>query len=155
MNEKNKKYLIYGAGAIAAYFLILRPLLTKFGLQKTPTQLQADQTQAAYLQSQISTGLSTKTPGEWAIIADQIYEDLRYTYFDDNKDDAALQITRVKNGADVANLIKYFGKRQEYIFGIPAGSDKDLQQFVTSNLSSSKIAAINDNYLRKGIKYRF
>ena len=155
MNEKNKKYLIYGAGAIAAYFLILRPLLTKLGLQKTPTQLQAEQAQSTYLQSQISTGFSTKSAGEWAIIADQIYEDLRYTYFDDNKDDAALQLTRVKNNADVANLIKYFGKRQEYLFGIPAGSEKDLQQFVTSNLSSSKIAAINDNYLRKGITYKF
>ena len=155
MNEKNKKYLIYGAGAIAAYFLILRPILTKLGLQKTPTQIQADQTQAQYLQSQISTGLSTKTPGEWAIIADQIYEDLRYTMLDDNKDDAAYQLARVKNGADVANLIKYFGKRQEYIFGLPAGSEKDLQQFVKSNLGSSQIAAVNDNYLRKGIKYRF
>lgn len=155
MNEKNKKYLIYGAGAIAAYFLILRPILTKLGLQKTPTQIQADQTQAAYLQSQISTGLSTKTPGEWAIIADQIYEDLRYTVLDDNKADAAYQLQRAKNNADVANLIKYFGKRQEYLFGIPAGSEKDLQQFVRSNLSTSQIATVNDNYLRKGIKYRF
>ena len=155
MNEKNKKYLIYGAGAIAAYFLILRPLLTKLGLQKTPTQQQAEQAQSTYLQSQISTGLSTKTPGEWAIIADQIYEDLRYTILDDDKDDAAYQLQRAKNNADVANLIKYFGKRQEYMFGIPAGSEKDLQQFVRSNLSSSQIATVNDNYLRKGIKYRF
>jgi len=31
----------------------------------------------------------------------------------------------------------------------------DLQQFVTSNLSSKQIAAVNDNYRRKGIKYQF
>lgn len=155
MNEKNKKYIIWGAGAIAAYFLVLRPILTKLGLQKTQTQAQAEQAQSTYLQSQISTGLSTKSAGEWAIIADQIYEDLRYTILDDNKDDAAYQLQRVKNNADIANLIKYFGKRQEYMFGIPAGSDKDLQQFVRSNLSNSQIATVNNNYLRKGITYRF
>lgn len=155
MNEQNKKYLIYGASALAAYFLILRPILTKLGLQKTPTEIQADQAQAAYLQTEIGTGLATKTPGEWSIIADQIYQNLRYTALDDNKNDAVYQLTRVKNGADLANLIKFFGKRQEYFFGIPAGSQMDLQQFVRSNLSSSQIAAVNDNYLRKAIKYRF
>jgi len=155
MREQNKKYLFYGLGAVAAYFIVLRPILKGLGLQKSQTEKEAEAEINKYLRSQISAGNATKTPGEWAIIADQIYNDLRYSALSDNKDNAALQLARVKNGADVALLIKSFGKRREYLFGIPAGSEMDLQQFVTSNLSSKQIAAVNDNYRRKGIKYQF
>jgi len=155
MTEQNKKYLFYGLGAVAAYFIVLRPILKKFGLEKTQTEKEAEADINKYLRGQISAGNATKSPGEWAIIADQIYNDLRYTAISDNKDNAALQLARVKNGADVALLIKSFGKRREYYFGIPAGSEMDLQQFVTSNLSSKQIAAVNDNYRRKNIKFQF
>jgi hypothetical protein len=155
MTEQNKKYLFYGLGAIAAYFIVLRPILKKFGLEKTQTEKEAEADINKYLRGQISAGNATKSPGEWAIIADQIYNDLRYSAVSDNKDSAAYQLARVKNGADVALLIKSFGKRREYYFGIPAGAEMDLQQFVTSNLSSKQIAAVNDNYRRKNIKYQF
>ena len=155
MTEQNKKYLFYGLGAVAAYFIVLRPILKKFGLEKTQTEKEAEADINKYLRGQISAGNATKSSGEWAIIADQIYNDLRYSAVSDNKDNAALQLARVKNGADVALLIKSFVKRREYYFGIPAGSEMDLQQFVTSNLSSKQIAAVNDNYRRKGIKYQF
>jgi hypothetical protein len=155
MTEQNKKYLFYGLGAVAAYIFVVGPILKKLGLQKTQTEKEAEAEISKYLKGQISAGNATKTPGEWAIIADQIYNDLRYSAVSDNKDNAALQLARCKNGADVALLIKSFGKRREYYFGIPAGSEMDLQQFVTSNLSSKQIAAVNDNYRRKGIKYQF
>jgi hypothetical protein len=155
MTEQNKKYLFYGLSAIAAYFFVLKPILKNLGLEKTQTEKEAEAAITKYLNSQIATGNATKTPGEWAIIADQIYNDLRYSAVSDNKADATFQIARVKNGADVASLIKAFGKRREYILGIPAGAEMDLQQFVTSNLSMSQILSINDNYKRKGIKYSF
>lgn len=155
MTEQNKKYLYYGLGAVAAYFFVLRPILKGLGLQKSQTEKEAEAAIDKYLTGQINTGKPTKSPGEWAIIADQIYNDLRYTAISDNKDSAAYQLARVKNGADVALLIKSFGKRREYYFGIPAGSEMDLQQFVTGNLSSAQIAAVNDNYRRKNIKFQF
>jgi hypothetical protein len=155
MTEQNKKYLYYGLGAIAAYLFVLKPILKNFGLEKSQTEKEAEAAITNYLNSQISAGNATKTPGEWAIIADQIYADLRYSAVSDNKADATFQIARAKNGADVALLIKAFGKRREYLFGIPAGDKMDLQQFVTSNLSMSQILSINDNYKRKGIKYSF
>lgn len=155
MTEQNKKYLFYGLGAVAAYFIVLRPILKGLGLQKSQTEKEAEADINKYLRGQISAGNATKSPGEWAIIADQIYNNLRYTAISDNKDNAALQLARPKNGADVALLIKSFGKRREYYFGLPAGSEMDLQQFVTSNLSSKQIAAVNDNYRRKGIKFQF
>ena len=114
MTEQNKKYLFYGLGAVAAYFIVLRPILKKFGLEKTQTEKEAEADINKYLRGQISAGNATKSPGEWAIIADQIYNDLRYTAISDNKDNAALQLARVNNGADVALLIKSFGKRREY-----------------------------------------
>lgn len=155
MTEQNKKYLYYGLGAIAAYLFVLKPILKNLGLEKSQTEKEAEAAITKYLNTQIATGNPTKTPGEWAIIADQIYNDLRYSAASDNKADATFQIARAKNGADVAMLIKAFGKRREYLFGIPAGADMDLQQFVTSNLSMAQILSINDNYKRKGIKYSF
>jgi len=155
MTKQNEKYLFYAVGGLAAYFLVLRPILKNFGLEKSQTEKEAEASITKYLNSQIAAGNATKTPGEWAIIADQIYNDLRYSAVSDNKADATFQIARAKNGADVALLIKAFGKRREYLFGIPAGAQMDLQQFVTSNLSMSQILSINDNYKRKGIKYSF
>jgi hypothetical protein len=155
MTEQNKKYLYYGLAAVAAYLFVLKPILNNFGLEKSQTEKEAEAAITKYLNSQIATGAATKTPGEWAIIANQIYSDLRYSAVSDNKADATFQIARAKNGADVAMLIKEFGKRREYLFGIPAGAEMDLQQFVTSNLSMSQILSINDNYKRKGIKYSF
>lgn len=155
MTKQNEKYLFYGISAIAAYFFVLKPILKNLGLEKTQTEKEAEAAINKYLSSQIASGNATKTPGEWAIIADQIYNDLRYSAVSDNKADATYQISRAKNGADVALLIKSFGKRREYLLGIPAGSQMDLQQFVRSNLSDTQIASINDNYKRKGIKFQF
>jgi hypothetical protein len=155
MTKQNEKYLFYGIGAIAAYLFVLKPILKNLGLEKTQTEKEAEAAINKYLSSQISAGNSSKSPGEWAIIADQIYNDLRYSAVSDNKADATYQIARAKNGADVALLIKSFGKRREYLLGIPAGSQMDLQQFVRGNLSDTQIATINDNYKRKGIKFQF
>jgi hypothetical protein len=52
-------------------------------------------------------------------------------------------------------LIKTFGKRQEYLFGIPSGSPMGLTEFITSNLDRSNINLINDNYSRKEMKFKF
>ena len=155
LDKDNKKLIIYGVGVVAGYFLIIRPILVKLGLTKSNTELQSGQAQATYFDQTRKNYPPTKSDGEWAIVADQIYEDLRYSYFDDNKADAQYQVSRVKNEGDVVTLIKFFGKRQEYLFGIPSGSEQDLQQFIKSNLSTSAVSSINDNYSRKGIKYRF
>lgn len=155
MDKETKKYLLYAGGGLAAYFLILKPVLNSFGLTRTQEERQQDQNINSYISNTLRNQSPTKSVGEWQIIANQIYEDLRYSAIDDNKSDAVYQVTRVKNEADVATLIKTFGSRREYWFGIPAGSNKDLQQFITSNLSASQISTINDNYKRKGIKYRF
>lgn len=158
--KQDNKTLFYIGGAVAAYFLILRPVLTKLGVFKSKEEKETEERKEAQLQQQIqqvaaSGQKPTKSVQEWQIIADTIYNDLRYSAVSDNKADAGYQVARVKNDADFWQLYKLFGKRREYLFGIPSGALMDLQQFITSNLSKAAIATINDNYKRKNIKFRF
>lgn len=150
---KDKKNLYYIGGAILGYFFILKPILQKLNIVKTKEEIDREKEKNKYLQSSNET--PTKTPGEWSIIADQIWEDLRYTALDDDKADAAYQVARVKNNADFKLLYKAFGNRREYFFGVPSGSEKDLQQFIRSNLSDSQVQIINSNYRNKNITYQF
>jgi hypothetical protein len=120
---------------------------------KTDEEINQDKEKEKFLQS--SNEQPTKSSGEWSIIADQIYEDLRYTALDDNKSNAAYQAARVKNNADFKLLYKNFGKRREYFFGVPSGSGKDLAQFLRSNLSDSQIQIINQNYRNKNISFQY
>jgi hypothetical protein len=150
---KDKKNLYYLGGAILAYFIILKPVLQKLNILPSQDEIDREKEKEKYLN--FSNETPTKTSGEWAIIADQIWENLRYTALDDNKDDAAYQVARVKNNADFKLLYKLFGKRKEYFFGLPSGSEKDLQQFIRSNLSDSQVQIINSNYRNKNIKYQF
>lgn len=152
---KNQKTILYVAGIAAGYFLILKPILEKLGITKSVQEIKSEENITSFIQSATKNQKPTKSKGEWQIIANQIYQDLRYTALDDNKNDAQYQVSRVKNDADVATLFETFGTRQEYAFGLPVGSKKDLQQFITSNLSTTQILAINNNYSKKGIKYRF
>lgn len=149
---KDKKTLYYLGGAVLTYLFIVRPVLQKFGIVKTREQIIRDKEKDIFLNQ---GGTPTKTAGEWAIIADQIHENLRYTAFDDDKADAGYQVSRVKNNADFALLYKAFGKRREYFFGIPSGSEKDLAQFIRSNLDNTAIQQINRNYSSKGITFQY
>ena len=152
---KSKNIYLYLIGAGLGYFFIIKPILEKLGILKSSQEIMQENIIDKYTSDTIKKIQPSKPLGEFQIIADQIYANLRYSAIDDNKENATLQLTRVKNDGDVAVLIKLFGKRQEYLFGIPSGSKQDLQQFVTSNLSKKQIAAINNNYFRKNIKYRF
>ncbi len=151
MNDKKNIY--YLGGAILAYFLIIKPVLQKLSILKNEDEINRDKAKEIYLTS--SKEKPTKTPGEWAIIADQIHEDLRYSALDDDKKDAAYQAARVKNNADFKLLYQNFGKRREYFFGVPSGSEKDLAQFLRSNLADSEIQIINQNYRNKNISFQY
>lgn len=156
-----KPFLVIG-GAVIGYLYIIKPLLETLGLKKTAEEKAQDQVAAEnannvndWLEQTAQAQQPTKTAGEWSIIADQIYEDGRYSAVDDNKNDLTYQVCRVKNDADFALLYKSFGKRQEYLFGIPVGDLQDLNRWVRGNCSTDQIGTINRNYKSKNIKYRF
>jgi hypothetical protein len=159
IDKQTQKLLLYTAIGGGAYFLILKPILIKLGILKSSLELEQEQSQKQNIDSYITNSLKTQSPtksiGEWQIIADQIYNDLKFSGIADNKSDAGYQVARVQNDADIATLIQVFGMRQESFFGINTGGLQNLPQFIISNLAKSEIAKINDNYARKNIKFRY
>lgn len=160
ITQDNKK-LLTGLGiAIAAYLLVLKPIFQALGLQKTPEELAKSKSDAANIadiqKTLLSKGITlSKSKAEWDIIADTIYNDLKFSAIADNKADAGYQVARVQNDADILYLIQSFGRRQENLFGVSSGSPMSLPEFITSNLTQSNINLINDNYSRKGMKFKF
>lgn len=159
LNASTEKIAIYAIGAGITYFLVVKPILVKLGIVKSAAELEQERINTGNIDTYINDAIRLQTPtkpiGEWTIIANRIYEALRYSGISDDKDDAIYQLARAKNDADIATLYKSFGKRQEYLFGVPYGGLKDLVNFVKSNLDSDQINTVNDNYRRKGIKFRF
>jgi hypothetical protein len=159
INNQDKKILTYAIGIGAGYFFVIQPLLVKLGIIQSPAEKQQEIAQTQNIQDYLNQSLSSQTPtkskGEWQIIANNIYNDLSRSSVSDNKSDAGYQVSRVQNNADFSLLYDTFGKRQEYYFGIPTGGLQDLVQFIVGNLDRSEINKINDNYFRKGIKFRF
>lgn len=155
----DQQLIIYGLALVIIYIAVIRPIFIKLGLAKDPLRAATEERKAEQLEEQIKESVKnqrpTKSNQEWQVIADKIYQDLRFSAVDDNKEDAGYQVSRVQNDADFWTLFKLFGRRQEYLFGIPSGGLMNLPEFIGSNLSREKIAKINDNYSRKGIKFRF
>jgi len=159
INQSTEKIIIYAVGAGITYFLIVKPILVKLGIVKSAAELEANRINTGNIDTYINDAIRLQTPtksvGEWTIIANNIYESLRYSGIADDKNNAIYQLARVKNDADIATVYKAFGKRQEYVFGIPYSGLQDLVNFVKSNLSSNELNTVNDNYRRKNIKFRF
>lgn len=159
LNASTEKIAIYAIGAGITYFLVVKPILVKLGIVKSAAELEQKRINTGNIDTYINDAIRLQTPtksvGEWTIIANRIYEALRYSGLSDDKDDAIYQLARAKNDADIATLYKSFGKRQEYLFGVPYAGLQDLVNFVKSNLDSDQINTLNDNYRRKGIKFRF
>ena len=158
ISPDTQKLLIYAAVIGGGYFLVLRPLLINLGIVEDPAIALQDAAQSQnvsdYVNSAIAIQTPTKTRGEWQLIADTLYTDLSQIVIN-NRSDAVYQLARPKNDADVALLIDTFGQRQQNWFGFSAGSTQSLPAFVSQNLTKDDLYVINDNYQRKGIKFRF
>lgn len=159
VGKDGQQIITYSLVAAGAYFFIIKPVLVKLGIMKSAQELQQEASQqqniSDYIDQSLSKQLPTKSKGEWQIIANNIYNDLKFSGASDNKTDAGYQVARVQNDADFALLYDTFGQRQEYFFGLPTGGLQDLVQFIHGNLDKTSISIINDNYTRKGIKFRF
>lgn len=160
MEKNTKDLIIYASTALAGYFLLIRPLLQKLGIQKTAEQLEQERISRAGREQFIEQALKKQKPkrptGQYAIWADQLYEYLKYSAISDRKSDAfKILFTFIHNDADMALLQKYFGARQEYNFGLPVGGLKNLSEFVVSNLSRDQINRINQAYARSKMTFRF
>lgn len=123
----------------------------------TEASQQANTTAANnYIKDTLAQQAPTKSEGEWAQIVDTIYNDLNYYYIGNATwKDAVYQLSRAKNEADVAMLVKQWGRRTIHRFGLPYANDVMLMAAVRAVLPNDYIATINSNYAYKGIKFRF
>ena len=101
----------------------------------------------------------TYNDSQYSLFANTIHNGMRYCVGDDY---GTVEVTMKKmiNDLDVAKLIKAFGKRPDYCFGIPTG-EFDLITYVQKELGNDyggitnyRVRNINEDWARKGIKYK-
>ena len=98
----------------------------------------------------------TRSAGQWKLVADSIYNSIKYSAISDNKANAEFQLKQPMNDLDLATLIAQYGTRQLYLFGIPDGDKMTLIGAISSGeLSKDALNKINANYATKGIKFRW
>jgi hypothetical protein len=96
----------------------------------------------------------------YTTFANTIYDSIRYCAGDDYGN-AELTMKKMKNDLDVAKLIKAYGIRQRYCFGLPAGSKLDLFSTINAELGQEwfgltnyRVRNINEDWKAKGITYQ-
>lgn len=158
--KDNTNLYIIGGLAVLAYTGVLNPLLKAFGVKDSDNVVEDKKDFENALKDEINkakNNINTKQQASDIQIkawADNIHNALRFSSLDDNYEKAGLYLSMPKTQGDVLRLIQLFGKRQECYFGVIC-YNYFLPEMVVSNLSQQKIFAINDNYKRKGITYRW
>ena len=92
--------------------------------------------------------------------ANTIYNSMRFAVGDDYGT-VELTLKRMKNDLDVAKLIKAFGVKQDYFFGLPTGDKMDLFTYIQKELGNEyggltnyRVKNINADWKKKGITYQ-
>jgi hypothetical protein len=102
----------------------------------------------------------TYPDSSYLAFANTIYDSVRYCAGDDygNVVDTC---RKMMNDVDVAKLQKAYGTRQRYCFGLPQGDKLDLFSTIQAELgqewaglTSYRVKQINEDWAKKGIKYR-
>jgi hypothetical protein len=160
MDKETKSLILTIGGAAAVYFLLVEPLLQKLGIQETKEEKKQAETvekgKKQFVEEATKKIKPSKPEGYFVLMADQLYEYLKYSAIDDDKKKALeLLYQYIQNDADIALLYKYFGQRQEYAFGIPTGKKKNLSEFVATNLNKSSLDFLNARYARSKMIFRF
>lgn len=160
VNDKNSDRILLVAGGVVAlaYFGVLNPLLKLFGIKKSDEErkdiAEFNTSLETTMDEVLATQKPTYTPAQLKGFADVVHNAIRYSSVSDDYEKAGLYLSMVRNDADIYSMIKYFGRREECYFGVIC-YHYYMPEMVSKNLSKSKIAAINDNYARKGIKFRW
>lgn len=155
-----KGAVVIGAGVVI--FLVGRRLykgLFPSELEKKNKELLNNINQEIR-QNQSSGMKPTFADSNYSTFANTIYDSMRYAVGDDY---GTVEVTMKKmmNDLDVAKLIKAFGSRQNYIFGLPKGNPVDLFTMVQQELGNDyagltnyRVKNINADWKKKGIKYQ-
>jgi len=112
------------------------------------SKLQGNGKKASYSDSNYNT------------FANTIYNSMRFAVGDDYST-VESTLKRMKNDLDVAKLIKAFGVKQDYFFGLPTGDKMDLFTYIQKELGNEyggltnyRVKRINEDWSKKGISYQ-
>jgi len=149
---EQKKYIGYALLGIGAFLVIrkLKDWLTKPAKETIQDVIE----EAGELKKQ---GMQpTRSLGQWKLVADSIYNSMKFSATSDNKENIERQLKMVQNDLDFLLLTQAYGVRQHYVFAVPDGDKTTLiGQIGTGELSDKRIKSINADYASKGIKFRF
>ena len=147
-------------GGAAALFFVGKKLYTivfPSAEEKRNAELSRNiDTEIARLQKSQKASFPEST---YNTLANTIYNSMKFAVGDDY---GAVQdsLKKMKNDLDVAKLIKAFGSRQDYAFGIPVGGKMDLFTYVKKELGNEwggltayRVTDINKDWAAKKITY--
>lgn len=162
MPKRNKKIVLIALGVVG--FIALKKVYDIF-LRDKLAQAKKNKELAKGIDAEIIKwkigGLKATYPdSQYMLLANQIHDSMRYAVGDDYGK-VVTNMKKMMNNLDVALLIKAFGFRQDYVFGLPEGEPKDLFTFVMSELgnewggiTSYRVGIINNDWKNKGITYQ-
>lgn len=149
IQKKYIKYALYGLGGL----LVIKQLSKLFKKPSKETIKEVVEEADNLKQQGVKP---SRTLGQWKLVADSIYNSMKFSAASDNKENIERQLKTVQNDLDLLLLTQAYGIRQHYFFGIPDGEKTTLiGQIGTGELSDERIKRINANYASKGIKFRF
>ena len=162
VTEKEVKtglYIVIAIAIVVVGYIVVKKVLQATGFVKSAEEQAQEQAQGKAIedfskQAQ-KTSRQTKSTAQLTFVADTIYNALKRSAVSDDKTTAYEQLARVLTDADMAALIKVFGKRQEYAFGVPTGAPKTLPEMVRDNFKMTDIDDLNKLYARSKMVWRF
>ena len=150
------QYGILGGGLFLAY-IIYKKITSQETTQEDTQKLlkkELDLEQARLKNLKLTYPIS-----QYLLFANVLDESMRYG-IGDNYKAVVTTLQKMQNNKDVLQLIKAYGNRQGYVFGIPAGNPKDLFTTIKAELgneyaglTSYKVDQINNDWKKKKISY--
>lgn len=145
----NKSFMV----VVAVIVLVVIIYFMFFGKDEAEKQLQDFEDEQNELEKEGET-LSFPLL-QYSSYADQIQDNLDKSSIADDKDLVEDVLLRMENTIDVLQLIKAYGKRQRYFFGIPDGSATNLSQTILDEFKSTRINRVNKEYESRFINFQF
>lgn len=153
----NWKFIVILVLGIVTLYAFSSRILKFFGIGKTDTNKQLDDIIDKEIPELKKKVQMSQPESYWFGIAEDIYS-LIGMWGDPviGSDDKVVSLmTLVQNDLDFALLVKGFGLREEkYFWGVFESKPMSLIGFLNDDLSNKHIQKINQDYERKGIKYR-
>lgn len=155
------KGVVVVGGSLVTFLVLKRLYFAVFPTESQKKNRQLLQNVNSEITTYQNNGIRASYPDStYETLANTIYNSMRYAAGDDYAT-VELKLKEMKNNLDVAKLIKAFGKRQDYFFGIPVGDPMDLFTYVQKELGNDyagltnyRVKNVNADWKKKGITYQ-